>query len=58
MKKCPTCGAVMIRASMYDPDGTVALHEGIKVWNEDGSGALIEWWVCIDKDCAVGIKNR
>jgi len=50
MMNCPKCGAAMIRAERYDPDGSIPLYGGVK--NET------EWWVCINEGCEDGNKNR
>ena len=47
--ECKKCGYAMIRASMYDPDGTVPLCGGVR---EDS-----EWWVCTNPTCNDGSKN-
>lgn len=56
MNKCPKCGATMVRASSYDPDGLIPLYGGIKeFWGKD---LLKEWWVCISQECEDGKRNR
>jgi len=52
--KCKKCYHVMIRASLYDPDGIVPLHGGIKEYEGE---AMSEWWVCINPGCSEGVKN-
>lgn len=55
MNKCPKCSAAMVRASSYDPDGSIPLYGGKKeFWGKD---LLKEWWVCINPDCEDGKKN-
>lgn len=53
--KCSKCGSPMTRASVYDPDGLIALYGGEKEYNDNGS--LKEWWVCINQECQDGKKN-
>jgi len=38
MKECSKCGAAMLRADLYDPEGTIPLYGGIR----DKKGL---WWV-------------
>lgn len=61
MYNCPKCGSVMIRASLYDPDGMIPLYGGIKIGDmvtlEGYSPTIIEWWVCINPLCKDGKKN-
>lgn len=55
MNKCPKCSAAMVRASSYDPDGSIPLYGGKKeFWGKD---LLKEWWVCISPACEDGKKN-
>lgn len=54
--ECQKCGSSMIRASAYDPDGLIPLHGGEKQYRNDGS--LMEWWVCINRECEDGKKNQ
>jgi len=42
--KCEKCNNLLIRASMYDPDGEVPLEGGIKEYHDNGG--LKEWWIC------------
>ena len=56
MKKCAKCGLVMVKSSLYDPDGTIPLVGGLKECNEDD--ALREWWVCNNSCCVDGAINQ
>lgn len=49
MNGCPKCNAAMIRADLYEPEGTIPLHGG---YMKDGY-----WWVCTAGDCDDGYKN-
>lgn len=55
VKPCPYCSELMVRASAYDPDGTIAMHGGEKVF--DKKGVLVDYWVCINKECIIGRYN-
>lgn len=55
MNKCSKCGKSLVRASMYDPDGTLPLYSGKLDYNNDG--VLEEWWVCNNPGCEDGAKN-
>ena len=50
MVKCPKCGAAMLRAELYDPEGTAPLYGGIR--------SEKSWWVCINPECEDGKRNR
>jgi len=41
---CAACGHAMLRADMYDPEGTIPLRGGYT--NKDGI-----WFVCINPAC-------
>lgn len=47
---CLKCGAAMLRAEMYDPEGTAPLYGGIRQGKS--------WWVCINPGCEDGRRNR
>ena len=49
MMRCKKCRRPMIRASMYDPEGTVPLCGGTKEYE---NGILKEHWVCINPGCS------
>ena len=51
---CKKCEQMMIRTSMYDPEGAKALYGGLKEYRD---GALTEWWVCINPMCDDGGRN-
>ena len=55
MNKCSKCSSVLVRASRYDPDGLIPLHEGIREYYNDNS--LKEWWVCLNATCPDGKLN-
>ena len=55
MNRCKKCNKAMVRAGMYDPEGTKALYGGEKQF--DKAGNLKEWWVCINPACADGRRN-
>lgn len=46
---CPDCNAAMVRADLYEPEGTVPLHGGIRDEKH--------WWICIRPECLVGKRN-
>lgn len=50
MKFCPDCGSVMIRADLYDPEGTTPLY---MVSDEKG-----QMWACIDCSEKLGNRNK
>jgi len=47
--RCKKCGAFMLRADYYDPDGMIPLYGLVE---EDGIQ-----WVCINSNCEDGKKN-
>ncbi len=50
MEFCQKCGAVMIRADLYGPNGLIPLYGGIRDKKE-------LWWVCTSPTCEEGGKN-
>jgi len=54
MIRCPKCDATMVRAELYEPEGTVLLHGGEQKWED---GKLTEWLVCINPTCDDGRRN-
>ena len=55
MHKCEKCGAVLIRADLYDPKGIIPpLHERFYGGIYDGDGS---WWICINPSCRDGKEN-
>ena len=48
-RRCLLCDRAMLRASFYDPEGTIALQGGI----HDET----DWWVCINPSCPDGREN-
>ena len=46
---CPQCQTLMVRASLYDPDGLIPLENGVHTEHD--------WWVCINPQCADGKAN-
>ncbi len=46
---CSKCGTAMLRAEMYDPEGTVPLYGDIRKGES--------WWVCINRECEDGRRN-
>ena len=53
-KNCSLCDSAMIRASLYDPDGEVALTGGVRVYQDK---RLVDWWICINPKCEDGKRN-
>lgn len=49
MHKCLKCNSLMIRAGLYDPEGTIPLREG--TYTETN------WWICINQKCEDGRVN-
>ena len=67
--QCPSCKALMIRSSMYDPDGFIPLQGGLHVMSfrplepipfnirSNQIETYDEWWVCINGACIDGRAN-
>lgn len=49
MPNCQNCGKLMVRADMYDPDGTVPL----KIVTVDEKP-----WTCINFSCLDSVQNQ